>query len=52
MAERGFAIIHSVKDYGDYKEDDVRSFFKGLRDKARSPSIRNDSALENVRALV
>jgi hypothetical protein len=32
MMARGFAIIHSVKDHGDQKEDDTRAFFRALRE--------------------
>lgn len=31
LIERGFSIIHSLKDFGPYREADTREFFKQLR---------------------
>jgi len=36
LLHRGFGVIHSVKDYGPYREEETRAFFREQREKDRA----------------
>jgi hypothetical protein len=40
LVEQGYAIIHSVKDFADQREADIREFFRGRRTALEKPSLQ------------
>jgi len=45
LLARGFGVIHSIRDYRNFKESDTRQFFRDLRTRHGPPEALDDSSV-------